>query len=75
MKLKQIIAATVSAALTGTIVVGSFTLPVIAAEQERLYNEGEANCLALNIYYEARGSNLADKAGVADLCFVSIFVW
>ena len=35
MKLKQIIAATVSAALTGTIVVGSFTLPVIAAEQEK----------------------------------------
>lgn len=24
-------------------------------------------CLAMNIYYEARGSNLADKAGVADV--------
>ena len=67
MKLKQIIAATVSAALTGTVVIGSLTLPVIAAEQERLWSEQEANCLALNIYYESRGSNLADKAGVADV--------
>lgn len=27
----------------------------------------EHYCLALNIYYEARGSNLADKAAVADV--------
>ena len=27
----------------------------------------EHTCLALNIYYEARGSNLADKASVADV--------
>lgn len=27
----------------------------------------QEHCLALNIYYEARGSNLADKAAVADV--------
>jgi spore germination cell wall hydrolase CwlJ-like protein len=27
----------------------------------------EVNCLASNIYFEARGSNLADKAAVADV--------
>jgi len=27
----------------------------------------EEHCMALNIYYEARGSNLADKAAVADV--------
>ena len=27
----------------------------------------EMTCLAMNIYYEARGSNLGDKAGVADV--------
>lgn len=30
-------------------------------------NEPEAWCLALNIYYEARGSNLADQVAVADV--------
>ena len=27
----------------------------------------EVQCMALNVYYEARGSNLADKAAVADV--------
>lgn len=67
MKLKQIIAGVASAALTGAVVVGSFTVPVIASEVQKLYDEQQANCLALNIYYEARSSNLADKAGVADV--------
>ena len=31
------------------------------------YDAEEVECLALNIYYEARSSNLADKAGVADV--------
>ena len=31
------------------------------------FNHEEANCLALNVYYEARSSNLADKAAVADV--------
>lgn len=31
------------------------------------FSHEEAHCLALNIYYEARSSNLADKAGVADV--------
>jgi N-acetylmuramoyl-L-alanine amidase len=29
----------------------------------------EINCLALNIYHEARSSNLADQAAVADVVF------
>ena len=31
------------------------------------FNKEEAHCLALNVYYEARSSNLADKAAVADV--------
>lgn len=31
------------------------------------FNAKEVNCLALNIYFEARGSNLADKIAVADV--------
>ena len=34
-------------------------------ELEKLFPE--VQCLALNIYYEARGSNLADQAAVADV--------
>ena len=41
-----------------------------ANAQTSLYSEEshpEAYCLALNIYYEARGSNLADRAAVSDV--------
>jgi spore germination cell wall hydrolase CwlJ-like protein len=31
------------------------------------YNADALHCLALNIYFEARGSNLADKVAVADV--------
>lgn len=31
------------------------------------FNKEESHCLALNVYYEARSSNLADKAAVADV--------
>ena len=34
-------------------------------ELEKLFPQVE--CMALNVYYEARGSNLADKAAVADV--------
>jgi len=34
-------------------------------ELEKLFPQVE--CMALNIYYESRGSNLADKAAVADV--------
>jgi len=34
-------------------------------ELEKLFPQ--VQCMALNIYYEARGSNLADKAAVADV--------
>ena len=40
------------------------------AQTTNLYTEEEypqAYCMALNIYYEARGSNLADRAATADV--------
>ena len=44
----------------------------VHANDESEYNyieEGhqQLHCLALNVYYEARGSNLADKYAVADV--------
>ena len=45
-------------------------LSATAARAEALFNAEtypQHTCLALNIYYEARGSNLADKAAVADV--------
>lgn len=39
------------------------TAPVILSKS----NAKQINCLALNIYFEARGSSLADKAAVADV--------
>ena len=44
-------------------------VPVPASAQnfelEKLFPQ--VQCMALNVYYEARGSNLADKAAVADV--------
>lgn len=36
-------------------------------QQDLLQKHEEAHCLAQNIYFEARGSNFADKASVADV--------
>ena len=55
----------ISAILTGSLILGSIT--VAYAEVEKRASAESLRCLALNIYYEARGSNLADKAGVADV--------
>ena len=33
----------------------------------RVYHQGEHQCMALNIYFEARGSSIADQAAVADV--------
>lgn len=42
--------------------------PVSSAKDFELIEEfPEVRCMALNIYYEARGSNLADRASVADV--------
>lgn len=57
----------VSAVLTGATLTGGVAAPIVADAQQRSFIAEEAQCLALNIYYEARGSNLADKAGVADV--------
>jgi N-acetylmuramoyl-L-alanine amidase len=56
-----------SAVLTGAMVIGGISAPVIAQSQQDKFDAAEHNCLALNVYYEARGSNLADKAGVSDV--------
>ena len=65
MKIKHILSAT----LTGAMIIGGLTAPIYAQSQEtnREFLEQEEQCLALNIYYEARSSNLADKAAVADV--------
>ena len=47
-----------------------FVANVAQAQTTNLYTEEEypqAYCMALNIYYEARGSNLADRVAVADV--------
>lgn len=58
-----------SALLTGVMITGGIAAPMYAESQEtnRQFLVEEQQCLALNIYYEARGSNLADKAAVADV--------
>ena len=47
-----------------------FVANVAQAQDTNLYTEEEypqAYCMALNIYYEARGSNLADRVATADV--------
>ena len=64
--MKNIIPTTVIASMliTGlTSVAGNAT----ASRVDEVFEDTEATCLALNVYYEARGSNLADKAAVADV--------
>ena len=65
-----------SAILTGSLVFGILAVPVMVKAQAqsesvsaalREFEVSEHRCLALNIYYEARSSNLADKAAVADV--------
>lgn len=54
--------------LTALIVIMSAS--TVKADMNILFtpeNEPEAWCLAQNVYYEARGSNLADQAAVADV--------
>lgn len=65
MKIKNLIITTVSAAMTATMLIAPVFATVVQAD--RLADDAEIECLALNIYYEARGSNLADKAAVADV--------
>jgi len=58
--MKHIIIAAIMLAMTSTA----------QAETKDIITEDrypQAHCLALNIYYEARSSNLADKAAVADV--------
>jgi hypothetical protein len=57
--------------LTASIVLlPSSNLPTMKFGESKDLNNFDArevNCLALNIYHEARGSNLADKIAVADV--------
>ena len=53
-----------------TALVVLFTTTAAQANMNILFdaeNEPEVWCLAQNVYYEARGSNLADQAAVADV--------
>lgn len=52
------------------LTIGSDSAARASEPRIQLYTQEEAPehfCLALNIYYEARGSNLADQAGVANV--------
>ena len=71
MKIKNVITGTLSAAITATMFIAPVYGTVSAAD--RLQNSENETCLALNIYYEARGSNLADKAGVADVVLNRVY--
>lgn len=66
----------VSGAITFSILVATVMTPIYAKSQAEsdaiqaaiLQEEAEElHCLALNVYYEARGSNFADKVSVADV--------
>ena len=56
--MKQYIAAVMLIFVSGPATAQNFEL-------EKLFPQ--VQCMALNVYYEARGSNLADKAAVADV--------
>jgi N-acetylmuramoyl-L-alanine amidase len=48
--------------------------PIAAAAEDNSNADSESmQCMALNIYYEARNSNLADKAGVADVVMNRVY--
>lgn len=55
--------------LLALLVVWTMSSSVTQAQDELITAEKhpEHYCMALNIYYEARGSNLADKAAVSDV--------
>jgi spore germination cell wall hydrolase CwlJ-like protein len=75
MKMKNLI----STILTGALVTGTMFMAVPSSalsgstsieetnQPNYSFSDADYQCLALNIYYEARGSNLADKAAVADV--------
>lgn len=46
---------------------GIFSEAYAQNEKKDNHSEQALHCLALNIYFEARGSNLADKVAVADV--------
>lgn len=43
------------------------------AKEDRAKRSEQTVCMALNIYYEARGSNLADQAAVADVVLNRVY--
>lgn len=52
------------------IALAVFASPLFASENFSGYSEDvfpETYCMALNIYYEARGSSMADQIGVSDV--------
>lgn len=62
----------ISAILTAATIAGVVSIPFVAkaqaqSEANEQAIEAEFQCLALNIYFEARSDNLAGKAAVADV--------
>lgn len=59
-----------NAVTAGAIAIVSYSSIAASAQEQQLLDEfaqAEHICLAKNIYYEARSSNLADRAAVADV--------
>lgn len=66
--MKDIFSGILNGILIGSIaVVASSVVAEPQTTPDIQYSQTDAECLALNIYYEARSSNLGDKAGVADV--------
>jgi len=63
----------VSSILTGAMLITGVVTPITAKALDEKWQAAERECLAMNIYYEARGSNLADKAGVADVVLNRVY--
>lgn len=61
-----------SGLLNTVVAISMMAVPVLAQDnkieqQDLLKKHEESHCLAQNIYFEARGSNFADKVAVADV--------
>jgi spore germination cell wall hydrolase CwlJ-like protein len=68
MNFKNIVSGLITAAIVITPIVAYAKGQQDAIlEAVTAYQEEQLQCLSLNIYYEARSSNLADKAAVADV--------
>lgn len=64
----------VSGLITASIIATTATAVYAQIDKEdRAKRNEQTTCMALNVYYEARGSNLADQAAVADVVLNRVY--